>query len=201
MSPDQAAIVTIGAFAGGFVSGLAGFGTALVTVGIWLHALEPATATALSLICSCVAQAQTIPEIVREIKPARVLPFVVPGLLGVPLGVWALGTNGDTQIQIALTNVNHLLVGVNTNLDELTREIGFTLINAASITSNLNVQVRANSNLLGGISQSVMDADDLMQGLKRHWLLRSAFKEKPTNAPPSSTKPADNSSPYTGRKP
>ena len=101
------------------------------------------------------------------------------------LGVWALGTNGDTQIQVALTNVNTLLVGVNTNLDELTREIGLTLENVASITSNLNVQVHANSNLLGGISQTVMDADDLMQGLKRHWLLRSAFKTKPTNSPPT----------------
>jgi hypothetical protein len=27
-----------------------------------------------------------------------------------------------------------------------------------------------------------MDADDLVQGLKRHWLLRSAFRTK-TNAP------------------
>ena len=24
----------------------------------------------------------------------------------------------------------------------------------------------------------------LIEGLKRHWLFRSAFKEKPTNAPP-----------------
>ena len=101
------------------------------------------------------------------------------------LGVWALGANGNGQIQTALTNVNQLLVGVNTNLDELTREIGLSLENAASITSNLNAQVRANSNLLGGISQTVMDADDLMQGLKRHWLLRSAFKTKPTNSPPT----------------
>ncbi len=101
------------------------------------------------------------------------------------LSVWALGTNGDAQIQTALTNVNQLIVGVNTNLDELTREIGFTLENVAAITSNLNVQVRANSNMLGGISKTVMDADDLMQGLKRHWLLRSAFKTKPTNSPPT----------------
>lgn len=101
------------------------------------------------------------------------------------LTVWALGTNGDAQIQTALTNVNQLIVGVNTNLDELTREIGLTLENVASITSNLNVQVRANSNMLGGISKTVMDADDLMQGLKRHWLLRSAFKTKPTNSPPT----------------
>ena len=30
----------------------------------------------------------------------------------------------------------------------------------------------------------VTDSDDFVQGLKRHWLLRSAFKVKATNAPP-----------------
>ena len=92
------------------------------------------------------------------------------------LGVWALGTNGDWQIQTALTNVNSLLVNTDTNFGEL-------LINLANITSNLNAQVQANTNLLGGISKAVTDADDLVQGLKRHWLLRSAFKTKATNAP------------------
>ena len=101
------------------------------------------------------------------------------------LSVWALGTNGDAQIQTALTNANQLIVGVNTNLDDLTREIGLTLENLASITSNLNVQVQANPGMLGGISKTVMDTDDLVQGLKRHWLLRSAFKTKPTNSPPT----------------
>ena len=92
------------------------------------------------------------------------------------LGVWALGTKGDGQIQTALTNVNSLLVDTDTNF-------GALLINLANITSNLNAQVQANTNLLGGISKSVTDADDLVQGLKRHWLLRSAFKTKATNAP------------------
>jgi ABC-type transporter Mla subunit MlaD len=92
------------------------------------------------------------------------------------LGVWALGTNGDWQIQTALTNVNSLLVNTDTNF-------GALLINLANLTSNLNVQVQANTNLLGGISKAVTDADDLVQGLKRHWLLRSAFKTKATNAP------------------
>jgi ABC-type transporter Mla subunit MlaD len=92
------------------------------------------------------------------------------------LGVWALGTNGDGQIQTALTNVNSLLVNTDTNF-------GALLINLANITSNLNAQVQANTNLLGGISKTVMDADNLVQGLKRHWLLRSAFKTKATNAP------------------
>ena len=92
------------------------------------------------------------------------------------LGVWALGTNGDWQIQTALTNLNSLLENTDTNF-------GTLLINLANITSNLNAQVQANTNLLGGISKAVTDADGLVQGLKRHWLLRSAFKTKATNAP------------------
>ncbi|MGA2802327.1 MAG: MlaD family protein [Verrucomicrobiota bacterium] len=81
------------------------------------------------------------------------------------LGVWALGTNGNQQVQGSLTNVDALLTHL------------------ADITSNLNAQVQANSNMLGGISKAVADSDDFVQGLKRHWLLRSAFKTK-TNAPP-----------------
>jgi ABC-type transporter Mla subunit MlaD len=99
------------------------------------------------------------------------------------LGVWALGPNGNGQIQTALTNVNTLLTNTDTNLNRVLAGIGPTLENVANITSNLNVQVQSNSNLLWGISKTVTDADDLMQGLKRHWLLRSAFKAKETNAP------------------
>ena len=99
---------------------------------------------------------------------------------------WALGTNSDLQIQGALTNLNSLLVDTDTNLNALTESIGVTLVNVAGITSNLNAQVQANSNILWGISKTVMDTDDLVQGLKRHWLLRSAFKTKATNAPPKS---------------
>jgi ABC-type transporter Mla subunit MlaD len=94
------------------------------------------------------------------------------------LGVWALGTNGNDQIQGALTNLNSLLANTDTNLATILTQI-------ADITSNLNAQVQSNSNMLGGISKAVTDADDLVQGLKRHWLLRSAFKVKATNAPPT----------------
>jgi ABC-type transporter Mla subunit MlaD len=118
----------------------------------------------------------------------------ISGQLREPGGVlnWALGTNGSGQLQGALTNVNSLLTSVNTNLDDLSAGIGVTLENIAGITSNLNAQVQSNSNMLGGISKTVMDTDDFVQGLKRHWLLRSAFKVKATNAPPAkpiSTKP------------
>ena len=113
-----------------------------------------------------------------EARPMITNIAVVSEQLREPGGpmVWALGTNGDWQIQTALTNLNVLLVNTDTNF-------GALLINLANITSNLNAQVQANTNLLGGISKAVTDADDLVQGLKRHWLLRSAFKTKATNAP------------------
>jgi len=99
------------------------------------------------------------------------------------LGVWALGTNGNGQVQGVLTNLNSLLANTDTNLNALSIGIGQTLENVSGITSNLNAQVQANTNMLGGISKMVTDSDDFVQGLKRHWLLRSAFKTKDTNAP------------------
>ena len=99
------------------------------------------------------------------------------------LGAWVLGTNTTAQIQTALTNVNALLVNTDTNLNQLTQDIAVTLDHVAGITGGLRNQVLANSNLLGGISKTILDADDFVQGLKRHWLLRSAFKAKSTNAP------------------
>jgi ABC-type transporter Mla subunit MlaD len=113
-----------------------------------------------------------------EARPMITNFALVSGQLREPggLGVWALGTNGDGQIQTALTNVNALL-------EDTDKNFGALLINLANITSNLNAQVQANTNLLGGISKIASDADDLVQGLKRHWLLRSAFKTKATNAP------------------
>jgi ABC-type transporter Mla subunit MlaD len=114
-----------------------------------------------------------------ETRPALTNFALISAQLREPGGpmVWALGTNGDEQLQGSLTNVNALLGHTDTNLAAL-------LINLADITSNLNAQVQANSNLLGSVSKIVVDTDDFVQGLKRHWLLRSAFKTKATNAPP-----------------
>src|SRR5437879_1731657 len=90
MTAEMTAIAYVllltGALAGGFVSGLAGFGTALMALGIWLYALPPAVAVPLVLISSIVAQTSTLPSIWRTIDFKLVWPFLVGGLLGVPLG-------------------------------------------------------------------------------------------------------------------
>src|SRR5471030_898953 len=86
MSPIASAVVLFGALAGGFVSGLAGFGTALIVLGIWLYVLPPSVVVPLILICSIISQTSTLPSIWRSIDFGLVWPFLLGGLAGVPLG-------------------------------------------------------------------------------------------------------------------
>lgn len=90
MSLAETIIILLGAFSGGFVSGLAGFGTGITAMGIWLYAVSPTVASSLVVVCSVAAQVQTLPTIWRAIEPRRVLPFILPGLIGVPIGTMAL---------------------------------------------------------------------------------------------------------------
>jgi uncharacterized membrane protein YfcA len=80
------ALLFLGAIAGGFVSGLAGFGTALMALGIWLYVLPPSIAVPLVVISSVVAQSWTLPSMWRSFDLSLVWPFLIGGLAGVPLG-------------------------------------------------------------------------------------------------------------------
>src|SRR4029078_1643847 len=86
-----------GALAGGFVSGLAGFGTAMMALGIWLYVLPPALTVPLVLICSVSAQSSTLPANWRLLDFKLAWPFVAGGLAGMPLGT-LLVSRADPQI-------------------------------------------------------------------------------------------------------
>jgi hypothetical protein len=96
------------------------------------------------------------------------------------LGEWLIPTNLNRQLDRSLARVDSALTTVDTNLPVVFADVTAALENLAGITSNLHAQVRANPTMLSNVSKSVVDTDDLVQGLKRHWFLRSAFK---TNAP------------------
>jgi ABC-type transporter Mla subunit MlaD len=89
------------------------------------------------------------------------------------LGEWLIPTNLNRSLQSSVATVD-------TNLPALFAEVTASLENLSAITSNLNAQVQANPHLVSNVSKTITDTDDMVQGLKRHWLLRSAFK---TNAP------------------
>ena len=105
------------------------------------------------------------------------------------LGDWLIPTNVNLQLQQTLASANSTLATADTNITVLATSLNQTLLNLANITSNLNAQVQTNDQILSQVSHTVVQADDLMQGLKRHWLLRSAFKEKGTNNPPRAPRP------------
>ena len=97
MTTAELALLFSGALAGGFVSGLAGFGTALMALGIWLYMLPPTAAVPLVLICSMVAQTSTLPSFWRSFDFRLVWPFVIGGLAGVPLGTLLIA-HADPQV-------------------------------------------------------------------------------------------------------
>ena len=88
-----------GALAGGFVSGLAGFGTALMALGIWLYILPPAIAVPLVLICSVSSQISTLPSMWKLLDFKLALPFVAGGLVGMPIGALLVARADPQNLQ------------------------------------------------------------------------------------------------------
>src|SRR5436190_20301737 len=86
MTTAAYSLVLLGALSGGFVSGLVGFGTAMTALGIWLYVLPPSLAVPLVLICSVIAQTSTLPSMWKSFDLSLVWPFLIGGLIGVPLG-------------------------------------------------------------------------------------------------------------------
>jgi uncharacterized membrane protein YfcA len=83
-------LIVAGAFAGGLVNGLTGFGTGMTALVLWLHALPVTVAATLVLVCSVVAQLQSLPSIWHALDWRRLTPFLIGGLAGIPLGTWLL---------------------------------------------------------------------------------------------------------------
>jgi uncharacterized membrane protein YfcA len=80
------AIVVAGALVAGFVNGLTGTGYALMALGFWLQVMSPVTAAPLVALCSVAGHLQALRSIWSGVRWPRLWPFLVAGLLGVPLG-------------------------------------------------------------------------------------------------------------------
>ncbi|MCG3148838.1 MAG: hypothetical protein PCFJNLEI_02287 [Verrucomicrobiae bacterium] len=134
---------------------------ALPNIVALTNQLNDVFANANGLLTNSSAVMLTLDRTVAQLDPVISNATVITGNL--------TGPTAALEGQIAM-----LVLGLNE-----------TLLNLAAITSNLNVQVQSNDQMLSEISTLVTNSDDLVQGLKRHWLLRGAFKSKTTttNAP------------------
>ena len=75
---------------GGFVNGLAGFGTALFSLGWLLEVMPPREAVAIALVCSLVTGVPGVWQVRASIKAGSLALVVLPALAGIPLGFVAL---------------------------------------------------------------------------------------------------------------
>ena len=80
-------VVVLGAAAAGFVQGLSGFGFSMVAMSFWAWTLEPRLAAVLAVCGALTGQIVAAATVRRGFDTARLLPFVLGGLAGIPLGV------------------------------------------------------------------------------------------------------------------
>ncbi|MEE4377959.1 MAG: MlaD family protein [Candidatus Competibacteraceae bacterium] len=104
------------------------------------------------------------------------------------LGEWLLPQELREEMNTTLTTLKGNLKTLNMSLS-----------NVAAMTGSLRKQVESNDHILDEISNLVIETDDLVEGLKRIWLIRGAFEaptpgipealDAPLLAPPERKKP------------
>jgi ABC-type transporter Mla subunit MlaD len=94
------------------------------------------------------------------------------------LGRWLMPPQLTLQIERTLESAEFALDNTGDELTILLRNANRSLDNLAGITSNLNAQVQANTNILSEVSSAVVSLDETVQGLQQHWLFRSAFRDR-----------------------
>lgn len=82
----------LGAAAGGFINGLAGFGAALFALGFWLQFMAPIEAVAVVAAMSAITGLQGLWTVRAAMRSGarRLAFFLAPAVAGIPLGVAAL---------------------------------------------------------------------------------------------------------------
>lgn len=90
MEGSAVLIFLLGSVAAGFVSGLTGLGTALTALAFWLHVTTPQVAVPMAAAIAVVSHLVTLSFIRHGIVWTRLWPFLLGGVIGLPLGVAAL---------------------------------------------------------------------------------------------------------------
>jgi uncharacterized membrane protein YfcA len=85
-----AAIVLVG-FVSGFVQGLSGFAFGLIATSLWAWMMAPQLVVPLVVMSSLLGQCVSILGVRRDISASHAGPFVLGGLVGVPIGASLLG--------------------------------------------------------------------------------------------------------------
>jgi uncharacterized membrane protein YfcA len=80
----------VGVFFGGFVSGISGFAFSAVAGAIVLHFYPANIAVPLMMVCALIAQTYSLVNLRKSMEWAQSLPLIIGGVVGIPLGLYAL---------------------------------------------------------------------------------------------------------------
>ena len=92
----------IGGFVGGIASGAAGFAFGMAATAIWLHAIAPIHVAFLVVGGGLAMQSTTIWTLRGSLDMRRLWPFVMAGVIGVPIGVWLLVRTDIGVLKVAI---------------------------------------------------------------------------------------------------
>jgi uncharacterized protein len=102
LSLDTISILWLGALLGGVAAGGSGFAFGLAASSIWLHRIDPLQSTVLVTGCGVLLHLTTIWPQRRHIEPGKLWPFVVGGLVGIPIGVHLLAHTDAGVLKVTL---------------------------------------------------------------------------------------------------
>ncbi len=80
-------IIIIGAIVAGFVQGLSGFAFGLVAMSFWAWTIDPKLAVAMTVFGALTGQVTAAVKLRRNFEIKLLLPFIIGGFLGIPIGV------------------------------------------------------------------------------------------------------------------
>ena len=89
-------------FAASLVAGLAGFAFGLVGAAVWLHMLTPVQTTALIVAFGLIVQGYSVWKLRHAVSFGRLLPFLLGGAIGVPVGAELLRWTSPVHMREAV---------------------------------------------------------------------------------------------------
>ncbi len=99
--PDLALLVG-GAIVGGVVQGISGFAFGMTAMSIWTWGIDPGEATVMAVFGGLCGQVLAAFAVKQRTALPELAPFLIGGLLGVPLGAYVLPYVGATQFKLLL---------------------------------------------------------------------------------------------------
>jgi len=100
--PMDLALFFVATLLGAIVAGVAGFAFGLIASAIWLHIIPPGQSAPLIAAFAILIQGGTLWKLRHAVQISRLVPFVVGGAIGVPLGAAALNWTSPDQMRAVI---------------------------------------------------------------------------------------------------